>query len=102
MWSEEILALSDIAQTHPHSAYSAFTDRIKHCWNYVMHTIESVGTLFQPLEDGIHQHFLPVLTGRILNSEVERELLSLPCHFGELNIPNPTCSSVFNFHHLGC
>ena len=60
-----------------------------------MHTIESVGTLFQLLEDVIHQHFLPALTGRMPSSEVERELLSLPCCFGRLNIPNPTCSSDF-------
>ena len=69
MWSEEILALSNIAQTHPHSTYSAFTHSIKYCWNYVMHTIESVGTLFQPHEDAIHQHFLPALTGRMPSSD---------------------------------
>ena len=63
MWSEEILSLSNIAETHPHSAYSAFTHSIKHRWNYVMRTIESVGAFFQPLEEAIHQHFLPALTG---------------------------------------
>jgi len=30
-------------------------------------------------------------------SEVERELLSLPCCFGGLNIPNPTSCSDFQF-----
>ena len=97
MWSEEILSLSNIAETHPHSAYSAFTHSIKHRWNYVMRTIESVGAFFQPLEEAIHQHFLPALTGRIPSSEVERELLSLPCRFGGLNITNPTCCSDSQF-----
>ena len=97
MWSEEILTLSNIAETHPHSAYSAFTHSVKHRWNYVMRTIESVGVFFQPLEEAIHQHFLPALTGRMPSSEVERELLSLPCRFGGLNIPNPTCCSDFQF-----
>ena len=55
-----------------------------------MRTIESVGAFFQPLEEAIHQHFLPTLTGRMPSSEVERELLSLPCRFGGLNITNPT------------
>ena len=59
-----------------------------------MHTIESVGAFFQPLEEAIHQHFLPALTGRMPR---ERELLSLPCHSGGLNIPNPTCCSDFQF-----
>ena len=97
MWSEEILSLSNIAETHPHSAYSAFTHSIKYRWNYVMRTIKSVGAFFQPLEDAIHQHFLPALTGWMPSSEVERELLSLPCRFGGLNITNPTCCSDSQF-----
>ena len=39
-----------IAKTHPHSAYGAFVHGILHKWNYVMRTIESVGSLFEPLE----------------------------------------------------
>ena len=97
MWSGDILTLSNIAETHPHSAYSAFTHSVKHRWNYVMHTIESVGAFFQPLEEALHQHLLPALTGRMPSSEVERELLSLPCRSGGLNIPNPTCCSDFQF-----
>ena len=58
---------------------------------------ESVGAFFRPLEEAIHQHFLPALTGRMPSSEVERELLSLPCRSGGLNIPNPTCCSDFQF-----
>ena len=56
MWCDEILTSSTIAKTHPHSAYGAFVHVILHKWNYVMHTIESVGSLFQPLENVIHQH----------------------------------------------
>jgi len=89
-WSEEILALSSIAQTHPHSAYSAFVHGVIPKWNYVMYTIESVGPLLQPLEDAIHQHFIPALTGQEPCSKLERELLSLPYRLGGLNIPNPT------------
>ena len=62
-----------------------------------MHTIESVGSLFQPLEDVLHQHFIPALTGRDPCSEVERELLTLPCRLGGLNIPNPTTICEFQF-----
>ena len=35
--------------------------------------------------------------GQFPCSRVERELLSLPCHFGGLNIPNPTSNSDFQF-----
>ena len=60
-----------------------------------MRTIKSVGTLFQPLEEAIHQHFLPALTSQFPCSGVERELFSLPCRFGGLDIPIPTSSSDF-------
>jgi len=30
LWSEEICALSDFAQIHPHSAYTAFTHGVIH------------------------------------------------------------------------
>ena len=75
---------------YPHCA---FTHSVKHHWHYVICTMESVGTLFQPFEEVIYQHFLPALTGWIPSSEIERDLLSLLCPFGGLNIPKPSCSS---------
>ena len=56
LWSDEILTLSSIVETHPHSAYCAFVHGVVPKWNYVlMRTIESVGSLFKPLEDVIYQ-----------------------------------------------
>ena len=52
----EIFVLSNIAQTQPHSAYCTFVHDVIPKGNYVMHTIESVGPLFQPLKDAMHQH----------------------------------------------
>ena len=97
LWCDEILTLSNIAKTHPHSAYAAFVHGVLHKWNYVMRTVDMVGSLFQPLEDTIHKHFIPALTGRDPCSELERELLALPCRFGGLNIPNPTTLCEFQF-----
>ena len=62
LWSEEIIALSNVARTHPHSAYSAFVHGIIHKLH--LHTIKSVGPLFQPLEDAIHQYFIAALTSQ--------------------------------------
>ena len=48
-----------------------------------MRTIKSVGSLFQPLEDVIHRHFIPALIGRRDPCcQFERDLLSLPCRLG--------------------
>ena len=79
-WSDELLTLSSIAESHPHSAYCAFVHGVVPKWNYVYNaTIESVGSLFQPLEDVINQKFIPALTGRDPCCKLERYLLSLPC-----------------------
>ena len=55
-----------------------------------MRTIENTSTLFTPLENAIHQQFIPALTGREPCSQEERELLSLPACLGGLNITDPT------------
>ena len=65
-----------------------------------MHTVDLVGSLFEPLEDVIHEHFIPALTGQDPCSVLERELLALPCQFGDLNIPNPTILCEFQFSAL--
>ena len=62
-----------------------------------MQTIESVDSLFQPLEDVIHQKFIPALTGRDPCCKLERDLLSLPCRLGGLKTPIPTQISDHQF-----
>ena len=90
LWSEEIRVLSRFAQMHPHSAYTAFTHGVVHKWNFLMRTVQSIGHQFQSLEDVLHQFLIPALSGRSPCSELEMELLSLSCHLGGMNIPNPT------------
>ena len=94
---DELLTLSSIAETHPHSIYCAFVHGVVPKWNYLMRTIESVGSLFQPLEDAIHQKFIPALTDWDPCCKLERDLLSLPCRLGGLNIPIPTNISDHRF-----
>ena len=63
-----------------------------------MQTIQSIGHLLQPLEDVIHQYLIPGLSGRSPCSELERELLFLPCHLGG---PIPQSIVVLNILVLG-
>ena len=62
-----------------------------------MRTIENTSTLFTPLENAIHQQFIPALTGREPCSQEERELLSLPACLGGLNITDPTATAKKQF-----
>ena len=80
IWSDEILSLPLLRLILIiNSAYCAFVHGVIPKWNYAMQTIESVGSLFQPLEEVIRQHFIPALTGRDPCCKLERDLLSLPC-----------------------
>ena len=56
---------------------------------YLTRTIPDIGNLLQPLEDTIHQHFFPTLTGQNPFNDTERDLMALPAHLGGLGITNP-------------
>jgi hypothetical protein len=90
-WSEELLLLSSIAQTHPQAAYAAFTHGMASKWIYLTRTTENIGPLLQPLEDIIRTKFIPTLSGRPAPNDELRELLALPCRLGGLGILEPTC-----------
>ena len=84
-WSEELLHLSSIAETHPQAAYAGFTHGLVSKWTYLTRTIKDVGPLLQPLEDIIKTKFLPASP-----SDEIRDLFGLPCRLGGLGIVNPT------------
>ena len=88
-WDEEIMTLSKIAESYPHTAYTALSCVIIGKWQYLMRTVCDVGEMFQVLENRIANNFIPTLTGREPCSNEERLLLSLPTRHSGLNLPNP-------------
>ena len=62
-----------------------------------MCTIPDIQTLLQPLEEVIHQHFIPALWSSPCSS-VERDLFALPVRFGGLGLVKPCKVSQSNFH----
>ena len=51
--------------------------------------ISNITDLLQPLEDVIHQLFIPALFGRPPCSSTERDLYALPVRLGGLGLVNP-------------
>ena len=88
-WVSEITLLSEIAQTHPHSAHCALTHGLIGRLTYVMRTIPNIASLPAPLEDAIRLHLIPALTGFDTYSSILRDLLALPCRLGGMGIANP-------------
>ena len=95
-WIVEMKCLSEVAKTQPHAAYSAFVHGLTSRWSYIMRTIPNISHLLTPLEDVIHQEFIPSLSGRPASSNVERKIFALPARLGGLGLINPvTCSDRF-------
>jgi len=57
-------------------------------WKYLSQTISDIADFFQPLEDIIHQHFLPTLTYQNSFSDSIWALTALPTQLGGLGITN--------------
>ena len=96
-WIAEIMRLSAIASTQPHAAYAAFTHGPSSHWTYISRTIPNIQELLLPLENAIHQHFIPALTKRHVSSKIECELFALPGRLGGMGINNPTKESMYAF-----
>ena len=78
--------LAIIAVSQPQAAHVAFMHGSRNRWTYFLRTIPQCGPCVQPLEDVIHQKFIP---GRSPCSEVERALLALPARMGGMGLVNP-------------
>ena len=96
-WIVEIMWLSAIVSTQRHAAYAAFTHGLSSFWTYSSRTIPDIQGLLLPLENAIHQHFIPALAKRHVSSKIERNLLALPVRLGGMGINNPTKESTYAF-----
>ena len=81
-----------------HAAYAAFTHGLFSRWSYLMRTIPDIIDLLQPMEDVIHQSFIPALFGRPPCSSIERDLYALPVCLGNLGLMNPYSAASSAFH----
>jgi hypothetical protein len=92
-WRKELEALCTVARRDPHAAYAGFTHGLVSKWQYLMRTVSNISNLFAPLEEVIRLKLIPLLTGRDDISDVERNLLALPCRLGGMGLVNPVAIS---------
>ena len=95
-WTKDVHTITNMAESDPRSAYCAFVFGLIHKWNYFQRTIPASPELYKPLEEAIKNVLIPKVTGRGV-SDLERDLMSIPCRLGGLGIPNPveTASQAF-------
>ena len=87
-WVEEVIKLSEFANSQPQACFAAYTFGLKHRWTYFMRTLPDIQDLLRPLEDALVSSFIPSLTGHRCNP-TESQLLELPTRAGGLGIINP-------------
>ena len=63
-WKGELEALSEIAKSKPHAAYTVFTKGYRSKFTYFMRTIESFQDYVDPNQEAIDDSLLPTLSGR--------------------------------------
>ena len=85
--------LSEIASTHPQAAYSAFTHGMFSRWTF-FRTCPISDSHLSLLEDIIHSHFIPALTGQGPPCCVDRKWLALPIRHGGMGLVNPCTFSL--------
>ena len=97
-WCNDVKRLAEVADIFPHAAYAAFTHGLFSRWSYLMRTIPDITDFLQPLEDVIHQSFIPALFGHPPCSSIERDLYALPVRLGGLGLMNPCSAASSAFH----
>ena len=85
-WIRELRVLTEIAETQPQAAYSAYIHGFKHKFTYTMRTIPTICNEMKRVEAVVRNEFIPAVTGGHACSDEERKLLSLPVKFGGLGI----------------
>ncbi|CAH3029132.1 unnamed protein product [Porites evermanni] len=85
----ELEALSEIARSQPHAAYTVFTEGCKSKFTYFIRTIESFEDYFEPIQEAIDDLLLPTLFGKTepLPSDL-RQLVTLTPAQGGLGVPD--------------
>ena len=86
-WVEELSNLTEIAETHPQMAYSAFQKGYKSKFTYFLRTIENFQQYVEPLDAIISDKLIPTLFGYDNPMAEIRNLLSLNPSDGGLGFP---------------
>ena len=86
-WVRELTTLCEIAETHPHVAYSAYTKGYRSKFTYFLRTIENFDTFVEPVDKLISERLIPELFGFDTPLNNLRELFCLNPSDGGLGIP---------------
>ena len=91
-WMKEIGKLSEIAESQPQAAYSAYVHGYQHKFRYFLRTIANIREELKPLDELITSKLIPSIIGSQLG-DIERDIISLPVRYGGMGIESPSSVS---------
>ena len=80
---EEVIKLSEFADSQSQACFAAYTFGLKHRWTYFMRTLPDIQDLLRPLEGALLSSFIPSITGHRCNP-TKRKVLDVPTRAGGL------------------
>ena len=95
-WVEEVIKLSEFANSQPQACSAACTFALKHCWTYFMCTLPDIQELLRHPEDTLMSSSIPSITGYMCNL-TERQVLKLSTRAGGLVIINPPTKASVSY-----
>ena len=96
-WKDELLTLSEIAETHPQMAYAAYIKGYMSKFTYFMRTIEGFNEYLASVDEVLNNHFIPTLFSMDTQLTELREVIGLKSSDGGLNIPVLESASKVQF-----
>ena len=84
-WIEGIEKISEVAESQPHAAYSAYVHGYQHKFHYFLRTLNDIKEEVRSLDKVITSKLIQSIVGSQL-SDVERSLISLPVRLGGMGI----------------
>ena len=89
-WMNELLVLSEIADTNPQAAYAAYTKGFRSKFTYFMRTIEGFENYLEPLDNTINEQLIPSFFGSDTPMDELRGVFALNPGDGGLGMPVPS------------
>ena len=87
-WVQELQMLCEIAETHPQSAFAAYTKGFRSKFTFFQRTIGGIENYLQPVDEILTEKFIPKLFGSDTPEANLRELYALNPSEGGLGIPS--------------
>lgn len=99
-WMSSVKKLAVAGESHPQSAYGAFTKSLQNRWSFVQRVVDCADGVYDPLRHCIRSDFVPMIVGEPSATSVsseENDLFSLPVRKGGLAIIDPVRSAKLSF-----